>query len=227
MFYMKIYLATGNLNKKREISQVLPDFEVVIPKEMGIEFDPEETGTDFYQNSMIKALDLWHKARSLEKEPPLVMADDSGICVDALAGAPGVWSARYAGPDFMKGKPDGSKISQDEQNKFLIEQTSAALKDGLPQNGSLYLNGPRSCHYACSMVLLVNPSRFFIAQETMEGSVIDRIQDARGTGGFGYDPIIYIPSHNKTVAELTADQKNAISHRGKATRAILEIIKKL
>ncbi len=92
---MKIYLATGNLNKKREISQVLPDFEVVIPKEMGIDFDPEETGTDFYQNSMIKALDLWHKARSLEKTPPLVMADDSGICVDALDGRPGIYSARY------------------------------------------------------------------------------------------------------------------------------------
>ena len=134
---MKIYLATGNLNKKREISQVLPDFEVVIPKDMGIEFDPEETGTDFYQNSMIKALDLWHKARSLEKEPPLVMADDSGICVDALDGGPGVWSARYAGPDFMKGKPDGSKIGQDAQNKFLIEQTTAALAGGQPKNGFL------------------------------------------------------------------------------------------
>lgn len=224
---MKIYLATGNLNKKREISQVLPDFEVVIPKEMGIDFDPEETGTDFYQNSMIKALDLWHKARSLEKTPPLVMADDSGICVDALDGAPGVWSARYAGPDFMKGKPDGSKISQDEQNRFLIEQTTAALAGGTPKNSFLYQNGPRSCHYSCSMVLLINPSRFFIAQETMEGTVIDNIADARGTGGFGYDPIIYLPQFQKTVAELSADQKNAISHRGKATRAILQIIKTL
>ena len=77
------------------------------------------------------------------------------------------------------------------------------------------------------MVLLVNPSRFFIAQETMEGSVIERIEDARGSGGFGYDPIIYLPQYKKTVAELSADQKNAISHRGKATRAILEIIKTL
>ena len=224
---MKIYLATGNLNKKREISQVLPDFEVVIPKDMGLEFDPEETGTDFYQNSMIKALALWHEARKLEKEPPLVMADDSGICVDALDGGPGVWSARYAGPDFMKGRPDGVKISQAEQNRFLIEQTTAALAAGQPQNGFLYQNGPRSCPYACSMVLLVNPTRFFIAQETMEGTVIDNIDDARGTGGFGYDPIIYIPQHGKTVAELSADQKNAISHRGKATRAILKIIQSL
>ena len=224
---MKIYLATGNLNKKREISQVLPEFEVVIPKEMGIAFDPEETGTDFYQNSLIKAQALWQEAIKLEKEPPLIMADDSGICVDALDGAPGVWSARYAGPDFMKGRPDGLKISQDEQNKFLIEQTTAALAKGLPQNGFLYQNGPRSCHYSCSMVLLVNPSRFFIAQETMEGTVIDRIEDARGTGGFGYDPIIFLPQFQKTVAELTADQKNAISHRGKATRAILKIIQSL
>ena len=192
----------------------MPGFEVVIPKDMGLDFDPEETGTDFYQNSMIKAQALWHEARKLEKEPPLVMADDSGICVDALDGAPGVWSARYAGPDFMKGRPDGQKISQEEQN-------------GRPQNGFLYQNGDRSCHYACSMVLLVNPSRFFIAQETMEGTVIERIEDARGSGGFGYDPIIFLPQFGKTVAELSAEQKNQISHRGKATRAILRAIQSL
>ena len=224
---MKIYLATGNLNKKREISQVLPEFEVVIPKDMGISFDPEESGTDFYQNSLIKALALWKEAIRLEKEPPLIMADDSGICVDALNGAPGVWSARYAGPGFMKGRPDGTKISQEEQNRLLIEQTTAAVKNGAPAGGFLYANGPRSCHYACSMVLLVNPSRFFVAQETMEGSVIERLEDARGSGGFGYDPIIYLPQFQKTVAELSSDQKNAISHRGKATRAILSIIKNL
>ncbi len=224
---MKIYLATGNLNKKREISQVLPNFEVVIPKEMGIDFDPEETGTDFYQNSLIKALALWEEVRKIDKNPAAIMADDSGICVDALNGAPGVWSARYAGPDFMKGRPDGQKISQEEQNKYLIEQTTAALASGQPKNGFLFQNGPRSCHYSCSMVLLLNPSRFFVAQETMEGTVIDRIEDARGSGGFGYDPIIYLPQFQKTVAELSADKKNAVSHRGKATRGILRIMEGL
>lgn len=214
---MKIYLATGNLGKKREMAQILKDFEVVIPKDEGIDFDPVEDGNTFWENSMIKAKALWEIVHAP------VIADDSGICVDALKGAPGIYSARYAGPDFMQGHPDGTKISQDMQNRFLIDQTNKALKEGMDTTG--FLHGPRSCHYSCSMVLVLSPDRFFIAQETMEGSLIERIEDARGDGGFGYDPIIYIPEYGKTVAELTADEKNAISHRGKACRAIESIIK--
>lgn len=216
---MKIYLASGNLNKKREMEEIFKEHTIVIPKDEGIDFDPEETGTDFYQNSMIKAKALWDIVHCP------VIADDSGICVDALNGVPGVWSSRYAGPDFHKGKPDGSKISQEEQNKFLIEELNEALKKGV--DSTYFPNGPRSAHYSCSMVLMLNPSRFFIAQETMEGTIIEDIKDARGQYGFGYDPIFFLPQYGKTDAEILPEQKNAISHRGKACRIISDILKKL
>jgi len=214
---MKIYLASGNKNKKRELSQILSDFEIVTPDDEGIEFDPIETGTTFYENSLIKARTLWNIVHTP------VIADDSGICVDALGGIPGVYSARYAGPEFPKGRPDGKRISQEEQNIFLIQQTNDAIKSGsLPKMA--YLHGERSCHYTCAMVMYCGPDRLFVAQETFEGALIDDISKQAGSGGFGYDPIVFLPEFGKTVAELTADEKNAISHRGKAVRALKRII---
>ena len=214
---MKIYLATGNKNKKREMVELLPGHEIVIPCDENIEFDPDETGTTFYENSLIKAKALY----DIVHYP--VIADDSGICVDALGGSPGIYSSRYAGPLFMHGMPDGSKISQEEQNIFIIQQTNDAIKSGnLPEMP--YLNGPRSCHYTCAMVLYAGPDRLFVAQETFEGALIEDIKNQAGSGGFGYDPIVFLPEYNKTVAQLTADEKNAISHRGKAVRAIKSII---
>ncbi len=210
---MKIYLATGNLNKKREVQELFPEHTVVIPKDEGIAFDPEETGTTFYENSLIKAKALWDMVHCP------VLADDSGICVDALDGAPGIYSSRYAGPDFMKGKPDGTKISQDEQNNFIVQQTSDAIKAGYA--------GERKAHYTCAMVLYMGPDRLFVCQETMEGEIIDDISNARGTGGFGYDPLFYLPEFGKTAAELTADEKNAISHRGKASRLLKKLAEDL
>ncbi len=217
---MKIYLATGNKNKKREMVELFQGHEIIIPSDENIEFAPEETGITFYENSLIKAKALY----DIVHYP--VIADDSGICVDALGGSPGIYSSRYAGPDFMQGKPDGTKISQEEQNIFLIEQTNKAIKDStLPKMP--YLHGPRSCHYTCAMVLYCGPDRLFVAQETFEGSLIDDISKQAGSGGFGYDPIVFLPEYNKTVAQLTADEKNAISHRGKAVRAIQKIIESL
>ena len=210
---MKIYLATGNLNKKREVQELFPEHTVVIPKDEGIAFEPEETGTTFYENSLIKAKALWDMVHCP------VLADDSGICVDALDGAPGIYSSRYAGPDFMKGKPDGTKISQDEQNNFIVQQTSDAIKAGYA--------GGRKAHYTCAMVLYMGPDRLFVCQETMEGEIIDDISNARGTGGFGYDPLFYLPEFGKTAAELTADEKNAISHRGKASRLLKKLAEDL
>lgn len=217
---MKIYLATGNKNKKKEMVELLPEHTIVIPSDEGIDFDPEETGTTFYENSLIKAKALYEIVHCP------VIADDSGICVDALNGAPGIYSSRYAGPDFMKGKPDGSKISQEEQNIFLISQLNEALKqENLPK--AEYLNGKRSCHYTCAMVLYMGADRIVIAQETFEGTLIDDINKQAGSGGFGYDPIVYLPQFNKTVAEITAEEKNAISHRGKAVKIIQKILKNL
>lgn len=206
---MKIYLATGNTNKKREVQELFPEHTIVIPKDEGIDFDPEETGSTFYENSLIKAKALWEIVHTP------VLADDSGICVDALAGAPGIYSSRYGGPQYMQGKPDGSKVPQEEQNKFLIQQTNDAIKAGF--------KGGRKAHYTCAMVLYMGADRLFVAQETMEGEIIDDISKARGSGGFGYDPIFYLPDQNRTGAELTADEKNAISHRGKASRIMKNI----
>jgi len=214
---MKIYLATGNKNKKREMEQLLPDHQILIPSDEGIDFDPDETGTTFYENSLIKARTLY----DLVHCP--VIADDSGICVDALGGKPGIYSSRYAGPEFMQGKPDGSKISQEQQNVFLIEQLNQAIKNGnLPK--AEYLHGERSCHYTCAMVMYLGPDRLFVAQETMEGTLINKIEDQAGDGGFGYDPIVFLPEYNKTVAEITAEEKNKISHRGKAVLALKKLI---
>ncbi|MBQ8014380.1 MAG: RdgB/HAM1 family non-canonical purine NTP pyrophosphatase [Treponema sp.] len=205
----KLYLASGNKHKQKEMQELLPDFEIRIPSDDGIEFDPIENGKSFYENSLIKARALWN----LVHEP--VIADDSGICVTALNGEPGIYTSRYAGPDFMHGKPDGSKVSQDEQNRFLIGQLNAS--------GS----SDRSCHYTCAMVLLLNPDRFFVAQETFEGELIGSIEEQAGSGGFGYDPIVYLPQYKKTVAEISAEEKNKISHRGKAVRTIAQILKSL
>lgn len=217
---MKIYLATGNKHKKKEMVELLPEHEIVIPSDEGIEFDPDETGTTFYENSIIKAKALYDIVHCP------VIADDSGICVDALGGAPGIYSSRYAGPDFMQGKPDGTKISQDEQNQFILLQTDQAIKNGkLPE--AAYLNGNRSCHYTCAMVLYQGPDRIVVAQETFEGCLINSIEEQAGEGGFGYDPIVFLPEYNKTIAQITAEEKNAISHRGKAVKIIQKILKNL
>ncbi|MBR1640537.1 MAG: non-canonical purine NTP pyrophosphatase [Treponema sp.] len=214
---MKIYLASGNKNKKKEMSELLSEHTILTPSDEGIEFNPDETGATFYENSLIKAKALY----DIVGCP--VIADDSGICVDALGGAPGIYSSRYAGPEFMHGKADGSKIPQEEQNILLIQQLNDAIKKGKLPKGE-YLHGQRSCHYTCAMVMYCGADRLYIAQETFEGSLIEDISMQAGSGGFGYDPIVFLPEYGKTVAQLTADEKNAISHRGKAVRALKRII---
>jgi XTP/dITP diphosphohydrolase len=214
---MKIYFASGNLHKKQEMQALFPEFQLVIPSEEGINFDPEETGTSFLGNSLIKAQDLWNKVH----QP--VLADDSGICVDILKGIPGIYSARYGGKDFPQGRQDGTKPSQDEQNQFLIQQTDEVIKELVAQGKALPEN-PRSCRYVCAMVLYLGPQRFYSAQETMEGSLIQSLDLSRGTGGFGYDPIVILAGTDKTIAQLSSQEKNALSHRGKAARGLHQIL---
>lgn len=216
---MKIYLATGNKNKKREMSQILSPHTVITPADEGIDFNPIENGKTFYENSIIKAKTLYEIVRCP------VIADDSGICVDALNGIPGIYSARYGGPEFPQGKPDGSKTPQELQNRFLIESLNAAVASGITSDS--FKNGLRSAHYTCAMVLYLGTDRIFVSQETMEGTIVKRIEDAAGTGGFGYDPIFFLPQYGKTAAQISSEEKNAISHRGKATRALVEMLKTL
>ncbi len=199
---MKIYLASSNAHKRKEVAEILSGHEIVIPADEGIEFAPDETGSTFAENSMIKALALW----KIVKCP--VIADDSGLCVDALSGEPGIFTSRYAGSEYPHGRPDGKKISQAEQNALLIAQLNAT--------GS----SDRSCHYSCAITLLFSPDEFLVSQEIFKGQLIKRIEDQAGTGGFGYDPIVFLPEYGKTVAEISAEEKNKISHRGKALRRI-------
>ena len=202
---MTIWLATGNLHKKKELSDILSDdilsipWELKIPQDAGIDFDPEETGNTFFDNALIKASALYE----IIKEP--VIADDSGICVDALNGRPGVYSARYGG----KG------LSAAERNALLLSELEAIPET--PVHG-------RKARFVCAMVLYYSPERFFIAQETFEGELVKNINEARGAGGFGYDPILFIPEMGRTVAELTDAEKHRLSHRGKAARVIAKIL---
>ena len=214
---MKIYLATGNAHKKKEVVEILSGHTIVIPSDEGIDFEPIENGTSFYENSLIKAKALYEQVRCP------VIADDSGICVEALGGLPGIYSARYGGPAFPRGNDDGTALSQDEKNRALIQQLNDALVGGVP-GADDFKNGPRSAHYTCAAVLYLGADRFVAVQEIMEGKIIECIEQTAGGGGFGYDPIFMLPSVGKTAAELNGPQKNALSHRGKAMRILIKAI---
>ncbi|MBP3709471.1 MAG: RdgB/HAM1 family non-canonical purine NTP pyrophosphatase [Treponema sp.] len=210
---MKIYLATNNKNKKYEMTEILAPHAVVIPSDEGIGFNPDETGTTFYENSLIKARALYEIVRCP------VIADDSGICVDALGGRPGIYSSRYTGASLQNGK----ELSQKEKNALLIAELNDALLRGV--DASRFLHGERSAHYTCAMVLYLGNDRLYVAEETLEGAIVNSMENARGEHGFGYDPIFLLPECNRTVAELSDDEKNAISHRGKAGRAMQQLIR--
>lgn len=191
---MKIFLASSNQHKKREISEILPEYTVLCPSDLGISFNPEETGDSFVENALIKAKSLWE----IVKEP--VLADDSGICVDALNGAPGIYSSRF-------GSTKDYKPTQEEQNSLLLEKMKG--------------NTDRTCRFVCAMVLYLDKDRYYVIQETLEGVLAEKPE---GIGGFGYDPLVFLPDLNKTVAQLTEEEKNAISHRGKALKKLKKLL---
>jgi XTP/dITP diphosphohydrolase len=192
----KLILATGNLGKVREMNAMLKGvYEVVSQKELGVNEVPE-TGLSFVENALIKA-------RNASRQTGLpALADDSGIVVDALNGAPGIYSARYAGEG-----------ASDEENlqKLLVD-----LKR---QN-----TGSRQARFWCALAFVQHgedPTPVII-QKGWEGEIAD---EASGQGGFGYDPIFYLPSHGCTSAELSSEEKNKISHRGQALQTFLEQLK--
>ena len=227
---MIIWFATGNHHKKEELAAILsaampmagsgggkcpaPEvkipgevkipWELKIPNDAGLDFDPEETGASFLDNALIKAGELFRLLE--EKRPPLytrgdpVIADDSGLCVDALDGRPGIHSARYGG----KGLPAAEKNA-----KLLAELGDTPL---------------RSARFTCAMVLYFGSNRFFAAHESVEGFIVPGMEAARGNFGFGYDPIFHVPELGRTMAELSEEEKNRLSHRGKAGRVISKIL---
>jgi len=197
---MKIWFATNNVHKKAELEAVL-DTGLKIPSDEGLDFNPEETGMTFCENALLKAGEL-KKLLAAKDEP--VIADDSGLCVDALGGRPGVFSARY-------GEDGGCGLSSYDKNILLLEE----LKD----------SEKRSARFVCAMVLLFENDRFFIVQETLEGEIVKSRAQLKGEGGFGYDPVFLIPDLGRTLAELSAEEKNSLSHRGKAGKHIANILK--
>lgn len=184
----KIVLASGNRGKVREINQILAGsgFEVIPQTELGVE-EVEETGLTFVENSIIKA-----RAAAEQTGLPAI-ADDSGLEVDFLKGAPGIYSARYAGPG-----------ASDQEN---IDKLLVAL-DGVAEQ-------ERTARFQCVMVFMrhgTDPTPI-ICQGSWEGSITTA---PRGDNGFGYDPIFWVAEHQCSSAELTPEQKNRMSHRGKA-----------
>ena len=183
---MKVILASKNQHKLTELSAILSQlgFEIALESEYGLDIDVEETGTTFEENSFLKA-DAVMKASGLP-----VLADDSGLMVDALDGAPGVYSARY-----------GHKASDKERTAYLLEN----MKD-VPEER-------RGAKFVCVITCLFPDGRKIVARGECPG-VIARAP--HGENGFGYEPVFYLPELGMTYAELPSEQKNAISHRARA-----------
>lgn len=194
---MDIYLASGNRHKRTEIARLLPEHTIILPEDKGIAYNPEETGSSFFENAYIKAEALYR----MTKRP--AMADDSGICVDALDGAPGIFSARF-------GSQNGEALSDTDRNRRLLREMAGKKN--------------RSCRFVCCIVVYAGKDRFVSAQQTLEGILLEA---PRGENGFGYDPIVFLPEKGKSVAELDPEEKNALSHRGKAVKSIRPVLQEL
>ena len=197
MTEFKLILATSNKDKAKEIADILSDtpFVVTTMKEEGFNPDIVEDGKTFEENALIKA-------RAVHALAPFayVMADDSGLCIDALDGAPGIYSARFCGEDS----------TYPEKFAKIFEM----LKD-VPED-------QRTAKFVCS-IAVVRPDG---SEFTVRGEVCGILHEKpMGDGGFGYDPIFYVPEFGMTTAQMTKDQKNSISHRGKASRAMAEKLK--
>ena len=183
---MKVILASKNQHKLTELSAILSQlgFEIALESEYGLDIDVEETGTTFEENSFLKA-EAVMKASGLP-----VLADDSGLMVDALDGAPGVYSARY-----------GHKSSDQERTAFLLENMKTVPEE------------KRTAKFVCVITCLWPDGRKIVARGECPGVIAVQ---PHGENGFGYDPVFYLPEKEKTYAELTSDEKNAISHRARA-----------
>ena len=185
---MKVVLASKNPHKLVEISAILKplDVELVLESDLGVDVEVEETGSTFEENSFLKA-NAVRKATGLP-----ALADDSGIAVDALGGAPGVHSARY-----------GDDPALDDWGRLLL----------LLKNTEQVPDGQRQAQFVSVITLVYPDGRVIQARGEAHGELL---REAHGEGGFGYDPIFYYPPAGKTFAELTAEEKNRVSHRARA-----------
>ena len=199
---MKIIFATGNMGKMREIRAIMEDMdvEVLSMKEAGVSVEAEENGTTFMENAFIKARAVAELAQKNNIEA-IVVADDSGLVVDALGGEPGIYSARYLGEDT----PYSIK------NARILERLA-----GVPDE-------ERNARFVCAMAAVFPDGSEDSFEATYEGRIG---YEEKGPNGFGYDPIFYLPDRGVYSAELDPDEKNRISHRGKALEGIKDLIRK-
>lgn len=192
---MELILASRNKKKIREMEEILsrhiPAIRILSLDDIGFEGDIEEDGSTFEENALIKA----RTAMEASGNRIGAIADDSGLAVDALNGAPGIYSARYAGDH-----------GDDAANNALLIRNLTDVPAA-----------ERTARFVCCIACVFPDGTFFTVRGETEGLIID---DARGEGGFGYDPYFYYQPYGKTFAELTAEQKNAISHRGKAVEKL-------
>ncbi len=201
----KIIFATGNADKLIEVRSILSDvgIEIVTMADVGLDMEIDEVGSTFEENAIIKATAVWYeytRQHPYSRRNTLCMADDSGLCIDFLDGEPGIKSARFLGHDT----PYDIKCAQilDMMKDVPDEKRGARFV------ASIACVGEKGMDMASITTIGV-----------MEGMIAHSIE---GSGGFGYDPIFYVPEHRRTAASLTADEKNAISHRGVALRLMKE-----
>ena len=193
----RIIFATGNEGKMREIRAILEDLKLPVLSMKEAGVNPE-----IVEDGKTFGENAEIKARAVwNLTGDIVLADDSGLVVDYIGGEPGIYSARYLGED----------TSYAVKNQVIIDRLSQA-------KGS-----ERSARFVCNIAAVLPDGRVLHAEETMEGEIA---YVPAGSGGFGYDPILYLPEFAKTSAELTMDEKNQISHRGKALRAVKELLKR-
>ena len=187
--------ATGNQGKIKEIKAILGDIgeEIISMKESGIDIDIVEDGSSFEENAIIKAKAV------MQLTGQLVLADDSGLEVDALGGEPGIYSARYLGED----------TSYEIKNRNIIERLEGVEGDA------------RSARFVCVIAAAFPDGEIVTTRGTIEGVIA---KEPAGENGFGYDPIVYVPEYKMTTGQMDPEAKNAISHRGKALCAMKKIL---
>ena len=197
-----IIFATGNKNKMIEIRMILADLgcKILSQKEAGIQADVVEDGQTFEENALIKATTIADIARKMpEYKNAVVLADDSGLEIDALNKEPGIYSARYMGED----------TPYEIKNRNLIERMKGVKgKD-------------RSARFVCVIAAAFPDGEIITTRGTIEGVIAE---EPAGENGFGYDPIVYVPEYGMTTGQMDPDAKNAISHRGKALTAMKKIL---
>lgn len=196
----RIIFATGNAGKMKEIREILADLktEILSMKEAGIVLEIEENGSSFEENAIIKAKAV---AAHPNAQGAVVLADDSGLEIDYLNGEPGIYSARYMGED----------TSYRIKNQNLIDRLS-----GVPDER-------RTARFVCAIAAVFPDGEIKTALGTIEGKIG---YEERGTNGFGYDPIFYLPDMSRSTAQLTPEEKNGISHRGNALRQMKQELSK-